>query len=80
MEIQFTPKLEKAIDKALAAGYENAEQYITEAITNYHQLKINRLNDALSIGFEQLEQGEGVEFRMQEIIDELDAEEESSTK
>ncbi len=74
MEVQLSPDLEKAVDTALAGGFDSAEQYIAEAITNYYQLKINRLNAALAVGFEQLERGEGVEFSMEEIITELDSE------
>ena len=79
MEFQLTPKLEKAVDAALAAGYPSPEAYIAEAIEHYYQLKLSRLEAALAVGYEQLERGEGIEVEdldsfFEEISDELDHE------
>ena len=61
MEITLTPDLEEAVNAAVAAGFESPEQYISEAIKNYYRIKLDRLNAALAVGFDQLERGEVVE-------------------
>ena len=60
MQINLSPELEKAVKAAVAGGYESPEHYIADAIRNYYQLKITRLDAALAAGFDQLERGETV--------------------
>ncbi|MFQ5631777.1 MAG: type II toxin-antitoxin system ParD family antitoxin [bacterium] len=68
MQIAITPETEKAIDAAVAAGgYKSKEDYANEALKYYFQLKIGRLDAALAVGFEQLENGEIIE------VDDIDA-------
>lgn len=63
MQITISPETEKAINAAVASGcYRDAEHYINEALRYYYELKIELLDEALAIGYEQLAKGDVVQY------------------
>ena len=78
MEIHLTPELEKIVNDRVEAGmYTNADEFIQNAIlqsVEIERLKRKRLNDAIELGIEQLDNGESVRFDLEELLDELDNE------
>lgn len=78
MEIQFSPELQQIIKDKIASGlYPNASEFIREAILQTierDQLKLSKLNEAVSIGLEQAEKGEFSKRSVQDIINDKEAE------
>ena len=72
MEIRLSPELEQIIKDKIASGrYPNASEFIREAIlrsVEHDQLKLSKLNKAVSIGIEQAERGEFSKRSVQDII------------
>ncbi len=72
MEITISSELEKIIEyKISSGGYQNASEFIREAIlraVEHDQLKLSKLNKAVSIGIEQAERGEFSKRSVQDII------------
>ena len=72
MEIQLSPEIQQIIDDKIASGkYPNASEFIREAVLQSierEQLKLSKLNEAISIGIEQAEKGEFSKRSVQNII------------
>ena len=72
MEITISSEIEKIIQYKIDSGrYENVSEFIREAIlqsVEKEQLKISKLNEAISIGFEQAEKGKFSKRSVQDII------------
>ncbi len=72
MEIILSSELEKIIEyKIISGGYQNASEFIREAIlrtVEHDQMKLSKLNEAVSIGIEQAERGEFSKRSVRDII------------
>ncbi len=72
MEIQLSPELEQIIKDKISSGrYPNVSEFIREAIlrtVERDQLKLSKLNEAISIGIEQAEKGKFSKRSVQDII------------
>lgn len=78
MEIQFSPELEQIIKDKIASGrYPNASEFIREAIlrtVEHDQVKLSKLNEAVSVGIEQADEGDFSKRSVQDIIDDKEQE------
>lgn len=76
MEIQLSPELEQIINAKIASGrYPNASEFIREAVLRTiedEQLKLSKLNEAISVGIEQANKGEFSKRSIQDIINHKD--------
>jgi antitoxin ParD1/3/4 len=81
MEITLSSELEKIIEyKISSGGYQNASEFVREAIlraVEHDQLKLSKLNEAVSFGIEQAERGEFSNRSVQDIIKEKETEKKS---
>ena len=72
MEIQLSPEIQQIIDDKIATGkYSNASEFIREAVLQTierEQLKLSKLNEAISIGIEQAEKGKFSKRSVKNII------------
>jgi len=74
MEITLSDELVKIIEYKISTGaYQNASEFIREAILRaleHDQLKLSKLNQAISIGIEQADRGEFSHRSVLDIIEE----------
>lgn len=72
MTIDLSPELEQIVQAKVASGiYSNAHEFVREAILQameWERLKRARLDEAVTIGFEQADRGEFSERSVQDII------------
>jgi len=72
MEVTLSEELEKIIElKISSGGYKSASEFIREAIlrtVEQDQLKLSKLNEAVSIGIDQAEKGEFSNRSVPDII------------
>ena len=77
MEIILSTELEKIIEYKVSSGcYQNASEFIREAVLRtleQDQLKLSKLNEAVSIGIKQAEKKEFSKRSVQDIIDSKDS-------
>ena len=77
MEIQLSPEVEQIIkDKIESGRYQNASEFIREAIlrtVERDQLKLGKLNEAVSIGIEQADRREFSKRTVRDIINDKTA-------
>lgn len=81
MHVSLTEKLEDYVRQKVASGlYNNASEVIREALRlkiateESDQARLQRLREAVDIGWEQAERGEVTPFDLEGILSELDAE------
>ncbi|MTD99646.1 type II toxin-antitoxin system ParD family antitoxin [Paracoccus sp. YIM 132242] len=81
MHVSLTEKLEDYVRQKVASGlYNNASEVIREALRlkiaaeESDEARLQRLRDAIDIGWQQAERGELVPLDLDRILTELDAE------
>ena len=65
MPVTLTPQIEEAILKKVESGkYEDASDVVAEALRllESHELRVDRLREALELGLAQIERGEVVHW------------------
>ena len=78
MVIKLSGKAEEIVKARMAAEkYSDAEEYVSEIILRaeeYSAMKLDRLRQAIQVGLDELDAGQGVPFDIDEINREMDQE------